>query len=286
MADVEGGAVEMEKKAKPIKNIGICRSKKEESQWSSYNITYLSLGVMAVFIVSAVMAMNDDDGLSVGAGLVREEHAAHAKQRQPELTQTQDDALLALEPSASPGPDPADVLPLDETVVDSSVAPGPAPADGPLTAANPDEALGDASVAPGPAPTDGLPTAANPDKPVDDASAAPGSVTVFPTTAIPIRRTADTLEEVLDTGCHPACTLNKGVCNADLGRCDCPAGWSGVDCTVRMTPACDAISGMRQTCTPGTYTPITCACATQCDDAMLAQVIININIINTLMPVS
>ena len=114
-----------------------------------------------------------------------------------------------------------------------------------------------------PPPRAGLPSTSGYPKPLSNMSLTP---------AVPESRGPG--------GCDPLCTAHGGVCNEALGRCDCPMGRGGPDCAASVTPACDAIPGLRQSCSSEPYNgdvwtgPLTCECAKQCDDAGLAQLLI------------
>jgi hypothetical protein len=50
-----------------------------------------------------------------------------------------------------------------------------------------------------------------------------------------------------DTKCAAGCTVH-GSCNEDLGRCDCPYGYAGDDCSVNQLPACTLDVGYTLPC--------------------------------------
>ena len=50
----------------------------------------------------------------------------------------------------------------------------------------------------------------------------------------------------LPRSCSIGCVENGGVCNAELGRCDCPPFVGGNDCSQPLLPECAALVGMRQ----------------------------------------
>lgn len=60
------------------------------------------------------------------------------------------------------------------------------------------------------------------------------------------------------TRCHPACRKH-GTCNEELARCDCPASFSGPDCSDAAMPACWLTPEYATTCAQ----PTTCQCTLQ-----------------------
>jgi len=75
--------------------------------------------------------------------------------------------------------------------------------------------------------------------------------------------------------CPAGCLENGGVCNADLGRCDCPPFIGGADCSRPLLPECASLPGMRQArgalvASPcvldgASRAPVSCECLMGCE---------------------
>eukprot|EP00962_Isochrysis_galbana_P030044 scaffold9715_cov113-Isochrysis_galbana.AAC.20 len=82
--------------------------------------------------------------------------------------------------------------------------------------------------------------------------------------------------------CAPGCVENGGVCNTELGRCDCPPFVGGEACTQPLLPACSALVGMRQrrdalVASPclidgAARAPVSCECLMGCESLGLMGV--------------
>ena len=78
--------------------------------------------------------------------------------------------------------------------------------------------------------------------------------------------------------CAPGCEAH-GVCNSELGRCDCPPFMGGDDCTRSLLPACAAAVGLAEVapapCVIDTLTraaPVSCECLMGCEKLNLMGV--------------
>eukprot|EP00959_Pyramimonas_sp_CCMP1952_P107668 2251187-Pyramimonas_sp.AAC.2 len=65
-------------------------------------------------------------------------------------------------------------------------------------------------------------------------------------------------------GCNSVCA-RFGVCNEDLGRCDCPPERTGPGCEEVAMPACELVPGLVHPCFSDHKFAPPCECAIQCD---------------------
>jgi len=63
--------------------------------------------------------------------------------------------------------------------------------------------------------------------------------------------------------CAESCSAN-GNCNEETGRCECPIGRTGADCSVEAAPACRLSDKYTTECSSGNMGITTCACLEEC----------------------